>query len=305
MLFSFSFTDASLSFEKELTEAVRQLGYSDIYEMEELTILKDKLLVYLRNNRYDLCYLCIDLKTAEIKSVRSGDSETIYFGMLGTWYTDEDGWLWEKQTVEDKEKNVAVTNKVETPDDQITRISEQSDMWLDESYIDLYCAVTDLDQNGRLELIVSTGSQGSGGYTLSWSYQVDAIKTAFVDPKTGTYYYCVSDYLSAGAGSRYIWYGAMTLRDGLITERTYADGECTWNKKKTKEVWHYSRYQDGKEIKIKDKKVDIDSVTEDFFDGFEKKKVNISWIHLDSEKKLTKKKIRRMLAKSYKEFWVG
>lgn len=323
MLFSYSFRDATLSFENELTEAVRQFGYSDM-DLEELTILKDKLLVYLRNENYELCYLCIDLKTAEIKPVGPDDPEIIYFGMLGTWYTDEERCEWKEKAVEDKEKNPAITNKAKTLDDQITLISQQSDMWLYKDYIELYCAVTDLDHNGRLELIVSTGLQGSGGHTISWYYQVsmdgsglyrvheegndsdivDEIKTAFVEPETGTHYYCVSDYVSYGAGSRYIWYGAMALKDGLITKRTYAGGECTWNKKKTEEVWHYSCYRDGKEEKIKGKKVDIDSLAEDFFDGFDKKKVNISWVYIDGEKKYSKQKLRKMLAKSYKEFQV-
>ena len=324
MLFSYSFRDAALSFENGLTEVVRQFGYSDM-DLEELTILKDKLLVYLRNENYELCCLCVDLKTAEIKPVEPDDPEIIFFGMLGTWYTDEDRCEWKKPAVRDKEKNAAITNKAETLDDQITLISQQSDMWLDKDYIGLYCAVTDLDHNGRLEVIVSTGIQGSGGHTISWYYQVsmdglglhrvreegnasdivDEIKTVFVDPETGTHYYCVSDYVSYGAGSRYIWYGAMALKDGLITKRTYAGGECTWNKKRTEEVWQYSRYRDGKEEKLKDKKADIDSLAEDFFNGFDKKKVNISWVYLGGAKKYSKQKLRKMLAKSYQEFQVS
>ena len=39
----------------------------------------------------------------------------------------------------------------------------------DENY---HYAITDLDQNGRLELIVSTGMIGTGHFTTNWYYEI-------------------------------------------------------------------------------------------------------------------------------------
>lgn len=102
--------------------------------------------------------------------------------------------------------------------------------------------VTDLDQNGRLELIVST-LQGSGLYTYSSYYevnkaldglelceqtdrderyseadiQVDQVP-AFYDARVGHYYYIFGDVVRNGAAEHYYNKRALWLRDGKIRE---------------------------------------------------------------------------------------
>ena len=326
VVFSYSLADGTLIFEGGLTKECSR--YLDDREIEKISVAGGRLLLYMHDESYDPYYLCVDLQTAEGKAVGPADPEQIYFGMLGEWYADDTGNItggWEPGAEKESE-DTAAAQGAETVEEQIELISSQSDMWLENngSEVGLYCyAVTDLDHNGRLEVIASSGSQGSGGHTMSVYYQVsrdgtrlrriheeggstsdivEEIKTAFVDPVTGTTYYCVYDYTSGGAGARYVWYGAMVLRDGLITNRTYAEGECTWNRKKTDEVWHYSYWRGGKEKKIRGS--DIDSLASAFFDGFEKKKVSISWLYMDEGKTPSKKKLKRMLAKSYNGFSV-
>ena len=279
------------------------------------------------------------MKTAEIRPVDSEDAEIIYFGMLGEWYDDAERKSWKETDGEKKENDHTVdVHTAETIEEQLALISRQSDVWLetgdDMEGMGYYYAVTDLDHNGRLEVIVSTGSQGSGGFTSSKYYQVsldgtklrrvyagggsadvdivsggadkvERIETAYVDPKTDTWYYNTYDYLSGGAGARYVSYAALVLRHGLLTTCFYASGECSWNKKKTDEVWQYFYYPEGEEKKVKAKNFDPDALAEKFFKGFDKKKIKISWFYLGSEKKPSEKKLKKLVEKSGRGFQVS
>lgn len=326
MIFSYSFQDRTLSFKKELTDAVRRSGYADSEEAE-LNMVKDKLLLYLSDEDMKVCYLSIDLKTAGIKEAGSDDPEIIYFGMLGKWYADDARRSWKEK----ENNNTADAYKAETVEEQLALIGRQSGVWLetddDTEGMGYYYTITDLDHNGRLEVIVSSGFQGSGGFTSSKYYQisqdgtrvrrvyagegsgeddiVDCIQTAYVDTKTDTYYYCTYDYVSGGAGARYVGYGAMVLKKGLITTRVYASGESMWDKKKEEEVWQYSFYQDGKEKKLKGNQCDPDVLANKFFKGLKKKKVKISWFYLNSGRNPTEKKVKKLVEKSYQGFQVG
>lgn len=330
LVFSYSFQDASLSYEEKLTDAVQRSGYEDVY-MKKLTVVRDKLLLSLLNDEGEACCLCIDLKSAELKLVGKKDPEVVYFGMLGEWYASETGRWWKEERKDSKAIDTAPAGGAETAEEQLALLCRQKNLWVRETDDmselppENYYAITDLDHDGRLEVIRSSGPQGSGVFTTSEYFQismdgtrirpihsegsdndiVDGIGTAYVDPETDTYYYCVKDYMSGGAGARAVWYSLMSLENGMVTNRIYADGFSDWNKKKDEEVWQYSYYQNGKKNKWKEKEFDPESIADKLFHGFKKKKVNISWFFLNSRKMPSDKKLKRMAEKSYKEFRVG
>lgn len=333
LVFSYSFQDGSLSYEEKLTDAVRRSGYEDVYE-KNLTVVRDKLILCFLNDELEACYLCIDLKTAELKLVGKKDPEVVYFGMLGQWYASEAGRWWKegkKEIKDGKEKDTAPAGRAETAEEQLALLCQQKNVWVEEPNPmselppENYYAITDLDHDGRLEVIRSSGSQGSGAYTTSEYFQismdgsrlrpihsegsdndiVDGIRTAYVNPESDTYYYCVKDYISGGAGARAVWYSLMSLENGMVTNRIYADGFSSWNKKKDKEVWQYSYYRNGKKKELNEKEFDPESIADKLLHGYKKKKVNISWFFLDSSKMPSDKKLKRMAEKSYKEFRVG
>ena len=195
-----------------------------------------------------------------MKAVTKADSEKIYFAMIGAWEEAGTTGMWKE--LESKGSDGAKNGRTSLPiQEQIACIASHADVWLETddtsdfpaSYY--HYAVTDLDHNGRLEVIASTGVQGSGAFTSSKYYQisadgtdlrrisdtvegadiVDALKTVYVDAESGSYYYCVEDYMSGGAGNRSAWYGAMILKNGMLTDRIYAGMESVWNAKKTEE----------------------------------------------------------------------
>lgn len=337
LIFSYSFRDMKFVYEKALTEAVRRTGYREMDE-KKLTVAAGKMLLELSDEDMELCNLCIDLKTAETSAVDAEDAEVIYFGMLGEWYDDAERKRWKEPDAAIRENgNTVDARQAETVEDQLALIGRQSDVWLetgdDTEGMGYYYAVTDLDHNGRREVIVSTGPQGSGVFTSSKYYQVsmdgtklrrvyagggsrdadlisggmdmvESILTAYVDPETDTWYYNTYDYVSGGAGARSVSYEALFLRQGLLTTCFYASGDCSWNKKKEKEVWQYYYYPEGKEIKCKAEQFDPDALAEKFFKGFEKKKVKISWFYLDCGKKPSGKEIKKLLEKSCQGFEV-
>lgn len=320
LVFSYSLSDSSITFKKALTEAILCSGYSSSdngYRI--LAILQNKLLLYWTGydsyyDSYEEYYICIDIPTAVIQAVNEESPEKIFFGMIGAWEEPGTTGMWEKldlklpETKKDSDTPLSI-------EDQLACISQCKDIWLDkDDEFMWHYAVTDLDHNGRLEVIVSSGPQGSAYY-----YQVsadgttlrrienevgnigiaDGIDTAYVDRQTGTYYYCAYDYISGGAGVRGVWYSGVVLKNGMLTDRTYATGECTWDPKKNEEKWYYTQYKDGKEKKIAIKDFSEERLAEEFFDGLEKQSVHISWFSGKGKRKWDEEKILNKLTKSY------
>ena len=324
LVFSYSLSDSSITFKKALTEAILCSGYTSFDKgSRRLAILQNKLLLYWRNYDDDEdYYICIDIPTAAIQAVSEEKPEKIYFGMLGVWEEPGTTGTWEKLDLKLPAAK-KVSDATLSIEDQLACISRCKDIWLDKEDDFMQYAVTDLDHNGRLEVIASSGPQGSGAFTTTYYYQVsadgttlrriknevgeidivDGIDTAYVDRETGTYYYCAYDYASAGAGARGVWYSGVVLKNGMLTDRLYATGECTWNKKKTEEKWHYTQYADGKKKKIAAKDFSKERLAEEFFDGFEKQSVHISWFGGKGKKKWDDEKILNKLTKSYEAFF--
>lgn len=315
-----------------------------------LTMLEGKILLYWQEEdeeeEVEQYFLCIDRKTASKKIVTGRDSEKIFFGMIGLWMEPGTTGDWKpspekadfakshtmspehdkSNTRQDADTSDQKNGKsVISPKDQLACISRLANLWMQKKYGDdltQYYAVTDLDHNGRLEIITTSGPQGSGAFSSNHYYQVsadgnslrqitasigdidllDEMQTVYIDRATDTYYYLAGDYVSGGFGARYCWYGAIVLDSGMLTSRTYAETGMTLSKKEKNEVWYGFSYLDGKEQKIKEEEFDSKKLADRFFDGLEKEQVHFSWFSFKGKKSLSEEKILENVTRSYQDF---
>lgn len=191
-----------------------------------------------------------------------------------------------------------------------------------------YLALTDLDFDGKIELIISTGMQGSGLFTISNFYQVnaegtslqecegyvedrdeedivDAIDTAYYNQKTNRYNYITRSYARNG----YMEYGdtvhALSFDKGKIMIDSiayfYHNEEPSYG-----EVGDtYIKFVDGKEKKITKKEYKPNELAEAYFKDCKKMSVTIKWIKLNKKwKKYSENEIAKKLLKSYNVFSV-
>ena len=126
--------------------------------------------------------------------------------------------------------------------EQLDLIAENASLWKQTEVFGLWgYAVTDLDQNGRLE-IISASVQGTGFYTLILIYEVneagnglteirqareefasspdiivDSVPVYF-DPESGVYYYIFDDMIRNGYAEVYENKRAVFLKDGVWNE---------------------------------------------------------------------------------------
>lgn len=141
-----------------------------------------------------------------------------------------------------------------SPEEQIKLLMQQINTWKvpdeleSETY---YYAVTDLDQNGRLE-ILEASTQGTGIYTYGALYEVSADFTdvhecmtpckqdgdlpeiimdsapAAYDPDSGCYDYLFTNETRNGAAEHYESIVAMRLQNGNLTCTTLATSVDLW-----------------------------------------------------------------------------
>ncbi|MCH5268506.1 MAG: hypothetical protein J1E62_09195 [Lachnospiraceae bacterium] len=333
IIFSYSLSENALSYEDALTEAVQLTKFPDRINdgTSELTIVESKLLLYqhslnfTQDDYYDYCF-CIEIPSGDIKQVKPDDPEYIYFDMVGMIEDNPfkpGNWKMPKNK-EHETKYSRSHDKAE----QLECISKNNDIWMNDdtdSEFQLsynHFAVTDLDQNGQLEIIASTGLYGTGKFTATRFFQVsadgttlrriidhaedidivDALDTAYHDAKNKYYY--VGMNLQRGGSTDYDgWYGAITLENGMLTDRTYAYQISSYNEEKDKKVVHMYKYLDGKEKEIKGTFSDSGKKLEsEFFSGMSKYKVNISWFTLSDEERESQDIILEKLTNSCFEF---
>lgn len=181
-------------------------------------------------------------------------------------------------------------------EDQIAVIVANKDTWFKESDFDTYCyAITDLDQDGHIELVVSS-CQGSGIFTYSDFYEVndensltrveytieegssepDIIKDEIVcyyEPTMEAFYYMVNDVIRNGAAETYMINYAMAFgRDDTIELDLIAsysqlfydnpDGDFIYEDK------------DGNEITEEE----YNNIEDSLFADFDKMTCHINWI---------------------------
>ncbi len=345
LIFSFVRKEDTFSchYEKELTELVHSEINDAIPDNGTVMIalLEGKLLLQWCDSDVNDHVVCIDIRTKTGQRIGNPGiykPNLVYFALIGAWenpetigldetisfirypvwnspFADDEKYLEEEQLSEER---------------QLSFLSQCSDQWYEGN--PHYYAVTDLDQNGKLELIASTGLSGSGLFTFSDLYQiapdgrtlrrcipefpdkmepslfldiVDGIDTAYRDPQTGNYYYIASDAVSGGAGGHACYQESFSLQDGMLTETIFAYQQEWWNEKKQTGGFHFYRCLDGKDREISEKQYQPEKLAEKYFAGYEKRKVNIKWVQFHKKKKnLSEKEIRRKLAASYHAFHV-
>lgn len=186
----------------------------------------------------------------------------------------------------DEEKNIIVT------ENQINVIFNNKNLWYKDTEFDKYSyAVTDLDKNGRLE-IISSICQGTGFYTYTEIYEVnenveglnlcksdmaeydfsqaDIIKNkwkVFYDKANNQYHYVFEDMTKNGMAEYYENKRDFCLSNGKITEKYLArrntigqDVTCTDANDNIINEEQYNNFEN------------------EFFTNYENMMVNIEWL---------------------------
>ena len=206
---------------------------------------------------------------------------------------------------------------------QIYIIADHRELWnnlLDYANETCQYTLTDLDQNGRIELIVSQWG-GTGYYTYSEYYEVndtydglikcfknykegdsqadimvDTVDSYF-DKSTDTNYYIFMDYIKISPAEYYEGIRSLSLKNGKITEIPLVNKTTTYedDDKST------TRYTDSEGLEITE---DVYlQVVEKRYGDFEKKKITFSWYDLRELDSLTKDELSKKLQEVYEEIY--
>lgn len=199
----------------------------------------------------------------------------------------------------------------------------------DENY---HYAITDLDQNGRLELIVSTGMIGTGHFTTNWYYEIskdgsklkkckgkafgnedhdicDDIDTVYIDPKKHNYYYIVHGITHMSGAENYDSVGFLQLKNGTLTDNYLAGGSYIVSKKGKLKDSYYKMLKNGNEntAKLTKKQYsDIDSLMNEKYGKLKKESVAIQWFSYQQPmSEVTESQFLHKLQKSQENFAIG
>lgn len=213
-----------------------------------------------------------------------------------------------------------------TIDEQISIIAENKSLW----YINLEFAndvykymVTDLDCNGRLEIVMANEG-GTGLYTYTDIYEVndtftglnkwtnnykegdsqldiivDEASAYFDTVKTGASYYVFEDLLRE-MPAYYTRIGALVFKDGAFYEYTAARKDEIYNVDGQAEIKFYDR--DGHEITESEYNNMADKVFSEMTDS--KYTVKFGWRDVSELEGAASGSIKQRLADSYKKFSV-
>lgn len=199
----------------------------------------------------------------------------------------------------------------------------------DENY---HYAITDLDQNGRLELLVSTGMFGSAHFTNNWYYEIskdgsklkkckgkafgneghdicDDIDTVYVDPKKHNYYYIVHGITHVSGAENYDSVGFLQLKNGTLTDNYLAGGSYIVSKKGKLKDSYYKMSKNGNKStgKLTKKQYsDIDSLMNEKYGKLEKESVAIQWFSYEQlMSEVSESQFLHKLQKSQENFAIG
>ena len=217
---------------------------------------------------------------------------------------------------------------------QLKTIAEAKDKIVTRGKYDAnhHYAVTDLDQNGRLELIIATEMNGTGHITHNWYYEIskdgsklkkckgkafgkeghdilDAINTVYIDQKEHNYYYRVYGITHVSGGENYESLGFLQLKNGTFTDNYLAGGSHIVSKKGKLKDSYYKRTKNGnkKTAKLTKKQYsDIDSLMNEKYGKLEKESVAIQWFSYEQlMSEVSESQFLHKLQKSQKNFAVG
>ncbi len=180
-------------------------------------------------------------------------------------------------------------------------------------------AVTDLDRNGRLEIVFST-NMGTGRYSYNSFYEVneeyDGVEECFYaegtryaseadilwhtevecyyDVESNTRYYIFDDYLREGLHHAYVNRSAMYMEEGEVKSLPLAFKESSWNKER--EDWDkICTSGDGEKLITEE---DYDNAAVCYFEGMPCEIVRISWKKGFSDKSIVYEMLSESLAES-------
>ena len=190
-------------------------------------------------------------------------------------------------------------------ENQLSLLVSQKSLWghLDEDYSDsLSYAVTDLDHNGRLE-VISASVSGTGLYTTAKFYEVNSTGDAldactyditeyesgadlsfsdtlpcYYDADGDTYYYIFTDIIRNGAAEHFNSLTAISLKNGAVTSQTLGAQQTTYSDEQSEPTIIY-RQSDGSEISEEE----FNTLADNAFSGAEKKQAAIGWFSADRD----------------------
>ena len=190
-----------------------------------------------------------------------------------------------------------------TTETQLNVILNNKNLWYKDTEFEKYSyAVTDLDQNGRME-IISSICQGTGIYTYTTIYEVsengdglnlcesnleeydseaDIIKNSwevFYDNTNKKYHYIFDDLTKNGAAEYYESKRDFCLSNGKISESYLVRKNTIYQNGSPKIT-----YTDLNNNSINEEK--YNSFADEFFNNYEKMLVNIEWLSNYTEIKL-------------------
>lgn len=215
------------------------------------------------------------------------------------------------------------TTKQSPIDKQIQVIADQVSVWKGEEEEIYYgYAVTDLDHNGRLEIIAST-CQGSGIYTYSSFYEVNEngdgldmceypgaeggseadimedSANVYYDSDVNIYYYIFGDNIRCGSAELHYNMRAIYLQNGKILEKFLYSSELMFT-----EDDMVSKYYDAEGNPVSEE--EYDALINQVFEDLEEKQATILWESYKGKELLSMrvKDLYDMLEKSYLGFSV-
>lgn len=189
----------------------------------------------------------------------------------------------------------------------------------DEMY---FYTVTDLDQNGRLE-VISASVLGTGIYTYSSYFEVneqlDGLKQCeihtekgdseadivgetvpvYYDREADTYHYIFSDYIRDGMAASYENIRDISLKNGEITDNVLAYKESIYDESGV-ETADCFEAETGEKIDGEQ----YESVADTVFAGLQKKRAVFSWEGkwMSEWQEMSREQIQDILQKSYEGF---
>lgn len=194
-------------------------------------------------------------------------------------------------------------NTVADADAQLEIIAENKALWLDSSDYGIFSyTVTDLDHNGRLEIIAST-CQGTGLFSYNRIFEINEAKdglqectvntqegesladivtdscACYCNEGSGLYRYIFTDLIRFSAGNYSEDIRAVTFTDGTVTENSLACKTTAYTEGGESVTYNVS---DGSEITAED----YENAAAEAFAGLKKSDVALSWLS-DEETDLT------------------
>lgn len=207
--------------------------------------------------------------------------------------------------------------KVDPIEKQLSLIKDNVDIWKDKlGYEKFEYVVTDLDHNGRLEIIASS-CQGTGIYTYSTYYEVNEDMTAlnkittnyeegaseadiiydrvkvYYDATNNEYHYIFTDLCKNGAAEYYEGIHDLVLKDGKLTDTVLARKTTIYENEKAKVT-----LEDNKGNSTTEE--EYENIAEKTFENFSSKTISLKWI--DGEDENFDMSLEKLLKDSYAGF---